>query len=379
MSEDKVLLTPDDIKKRKEEKTKEENIKPRIANYGGMAKVEYESCGRYNIPGLLYWENYNTEHVSDLSLTGEEELLPAVVAILNELKHGDEDNKVDILDMTNEEFIETLIAIKANYDETGEPHKHRWMCKCQKDIPDDEKELSVSNIDLSTLQYTNIQEADEKLREYYKTQLEALSKEDYSEYLKSKYGQNIQKSIKEEVETISIKDPIKLVNPANGDVYEYAFPRMRHTIKGYQKAIDEFRWPIKKVEQRKARNEEEKAQRQKEMDDLLKQRAKQVAKYIRAFSLMKFNGKELSDEQKIEVYRKMPINLLYDLTNFQELMQFGLTDERELTCNLCKETDRRLLRRNFSPFEFLPFPDDSEDVSTSHKSSKPPRLNIFIG
>ncbi len=96
--------------------------------------------------------------------------------------------------------------------------------------------------------------------------------------------------------------------------------------------------------------------------------------YFILLTLIKMDDKELSDNEKIEIYSGLSRAILMRLTNFVDDIKFGIQDERDFQCSFCGKVDRRLLQQNLSPFELLPF-----DSTTKGEHKKSTGLDIYFG
>lgn len=375
MSEESILLSPEEIQERRKKikETEEKKVSvpsdsQKYFNRGGTVAINYESCGRFSIPSTLYFKDYTIEDVNNLAISRQEEILENVVTILNKSVNQDANCKIE--DMTVEEFLETLIGIKAQFNTNQ--HVHRWLCSCQEKEQEEERTPSETIIDLTTLQYTSIEQADSKLREYMKETFESMSDEEWKSYLFEKYKDSPLDSIEsytkeEELAKIKIKEPIMYF--VNGHSYEFRLTRIGDLVTAQKLASKQAAPKIKQIQSRKEPNIpllELKTKKEKEIEDVKFEQTRKATLYSRALSLLKVDGKPLPENERIEYYKNLPRQALLDFITLIDNAVFGVNDEREITCNLCGKTERRSLRQDINPVELLPLdPDSSRTVRKS--------------
>jgi hypothetical protein len=382
MSEDNILLTPDEVKKRREKK-QEVNIQQekkedtKFYNRGGTVAVNFESQGRFNIPETLFFKDYSVEDVNNLTLSRQDDILENILAIMEHLKN--EDAKCKIADMTIEEFLESLIGIKKQFNTTQ--HVHRWICNnCQSDVDEEDRIVNESIVDLNNIQYKSIEQADELLREYYKKQFETMTDEDWKNYLYTRYKDNpiinIDEYTKEqEIAKIKIKEPIS-INP-DGHIYSFRLTRIGDVVEAQKIAAKKYGGKIKNVQNRKEANSplsQLKEKKKEEIDNLKYEQGKYTLLVAKALSLISIDGRELSNEEKIIAYSKLSRNTYLELNDFINQFKFGIYYEQEFTCNVCGKVDKRWLRQELNPLDLLPL-----DTDTARNSRKSSTINICVG
>lgn len=326
---------------------------------GETVKINYETNGRFSIPATGYLRNYSVGDISELAVSKEEDILETIVAILNELNT---DKTIKAEEMLMEEFYETLVGLKVQYG--GRKHKHKWQHKCQDDLPQEEKKLSTTEIDLATLNYVSIEAAEEKLRDFYRKQFDTMSDEDWAAYVESKYKGQVSPSKEEELAGITIKEPIYLKSGDN--VLEFVFPRIGHAAKGIKMAFKEYNEKVRRLKAKQIHGmpkEERDELMRDEIGKLEKDKQRKAIISSRAMSLVRKNGKELNVWEKVAEFEKLDINLMGQLNRFFDSIEFGIVDERELLCDLCNESERRVLHRTFSPIELLPSESNNNDAA----------------
>lgn len=370
-------------KKEKREKLVSESIKQTDKYYNSSDKVliHYESCGRLGNPDKLYFSDYSIKHVNDITLSRTDDLLENIITILNELKHVD-DESADfcVSNFLLEEFLETLVGIKFQF--VGKDHTFRWLCDCQAGIDPDDQIINEAIINLASLQYRSISDADEKLKEYVNKKLQTLTPEAFKNYLLNKYKDEPISSdmaswtIEQEIESLSIKEPISL--KIGDDIYDFRLTRLKDILKAQKLSTKEFAGKIKSAQSQKYKEgsplAEYKINKKKEVENLKYQQAKAGILYTKALGLVSINGEELSDKQKIEKYITIPRNIISEFALLLDNIQFGIYHEQEFTCPECGEVSKRSLQQGFNPIEFLPM-----ESSSTGESSKHTEFNVYIG
>lgn len=397
MSEEKsIFLSPEEISKKRERKGKtiiehkdEEETTPsksdskyddgamKFFKRGGKVQVNFETLGRFDIPAKMYFKDYSTEHVTDLTLCNEDNLFETIIAILEETKN--EDCPVSIGEALIEEFMEIMIGTKQFFSDAN--HEHRWLCDCQRGKEDNELQINTTIIDLNTLQYKSIEEADQILRDMSREQFISFTDEEFADYLTRKYEDEYSGNVtdydrEKEVNAIRIKEPIS--QNIDGHIYKFRFTRIKDLLRAKQLAEKQFSGKIKMIQNKKVHGvgmEALKEQKEKELEKIQKEKAKEVLIATRALSLISYDGRDLEkDEEKIALYRKIPRESLFEFIEFMEKLQFGIQDEREFTCPLCEKVSKRSLQRKLDPLEFIPV-----ESAATNKSAVVKRTNIFVG
>lgn len=395
-NEESSLVPPDEVVRRRKATTasKATEEKKPLASTAGMVRVEYESNGRFTTPTFLYYTDYKAKHINALSLSRQEDLLRNLVSVLNEMKSNEvpeEAANFDVGDHTPEEFYETLIGIKQQF--VGDAHKHLWLCDCQEEVPDKEKKLSEQVIMLSSIKYSNIEEADQKLKEQYKGYLEDMTDEELADYLLLKHNEEIEITkdnrpaiIEDELANVRIQEPITLGR--DGKVYRFRFTRIKDMIRGFELASKDFTIESKRVRGRyqnmqsnpglPMNREEVSYKRDMELKKLDEQRAQRAILYSKCLSLISVDGVPLTDEQRIEIFSNIDRGILDDFTAFLDPIVYGVNDEREFVCNLCNKPERGFLHQRITPLEFLPIADDRKSTARK-KLGVRPTTTVFFG
>ena len=128
--------------------------------------------------------------------------------------------------------------------------------------------------------------------------------------------------------------------------------RVKDLIKSQKMARKEFQSKIKKIKKEKINNvplAELKSYKQEEIDKLRMEEAKRSVLYCKALTLINFNGEELSDAEKIQKFILLPSNVIIEMTEFLNKVQFGIDHEIEVFCQLCGTPKKRWLQQSLSP------------------------------
>ncbi len=390
--DESIIINPDDLQKKRRQKANDnlENEKQaiektknefgKIYNKGGQVAVNYETQGRFDMPSTLYFKDFTISHVNDLTLSRQEDLLENLVIILQQIKN--ENVNINIEDMLVEEFLETLVGIKMEFNTPI--HIHPWICDCQNGVAQELQKVNESEIDLRTLKYKSISEVDEEMKIYFKSLFDNMSEQEFVSYLKSKYKDNSntvykkdQETIDNEINKIKIKEPITIFDEEHNS-YSFRFLRIKDLLNAQKLGENKYAPKIHGLKNKKFNEKDSltnsKLQKEKEIEDVQYQQAKDTILFARAFSLLQYNGKILSTEESLNYYKKAPRSILMQLSNFMNKLEFGIYDERELTCIECGQVSKRLLRQDFTPFELLPFDTDSKGIK-----GQPTKFAVYFG
>lgn len=376
MTEENPILSPEqvqEIKKQRREK-KVEHISDKYFMRGSRVSINYESQGRFSIPSNMYFKDYDVEDINNLTFSRQENLLENVLFILNKCKN--EDANCSVGDMVPEEFLETLVGMNLQFS-NGKEHEHMWLCDCQSHKKQDEQEINKTKIDLSTLTYQPIIEADKLLKEYYRKIFDTFTQEEWIEYLNVRYKDNpIDFNLhtkEDELETIQIKEPIS--QSIDGRIYAFRLMRMNDVIKGQRASIKKYSNQIKTIEAKKVPTQELKMQREEELKKVNEEKDKYSILYSQAMTLISVDGIEFKeDEERFLTYKSIPRNDLFELIDFYDQFKFGINQEIELLCPLCGKTVKRSLRQEINSIELLPM-----ESSTKGKSGISKTTKIYIG
>jgi hypothetical protein len=379
MEEASVLLTPDEVKKRREKKQEivQQTKVEKFFNRGGSVAINFETMGRFSIPDIMYFKDYTIEDVNTLALSRHDDLLENVVSIMESLKNEDANCKVS--DMLIEEFLESLIGIKKQFNTTQ--HIHRWLCDCQSNIDENDQIVNETIIDLNEIEYKSIEEGDKLLKNYYKSVFDTMNDEDWKTYIYTKYKNNPIDNVEEytkekEIEKIQLTEPIQI--GIDNHIYAFRLTRIADLISAQKLSAKKYASKIKNVQNRKDPNVaiyELKEKKKEEIDRLRYEQAKYTVIAAKALSLVSVDGRELTDDnEKINVYSKLPRSILIEFSHFIDQFKFGIQHEQEFACPICGKVDKRLLQQELNPIELLPL-----DATSSGERGKPAKLNIYIG
>ena len=346
----------------------------------GSVRVDYESLGRFDTPESLTFKDYSTMDINAIVMSSQDELIETLVPILNGMICGEYAGKFNCANMTIEEFVETLIAIKGKY--VSIQHKHPYMCECQYELPEADQKMQEGIINLSELKFKSIDQVEEELKKTVKEDLDLCTEEEWIVYRNSYAAKN---NISEDqvtkeyvVNSIKIKEPFYI----NSDGHEIGLRLMRiaDVIKAQKMINKEYNSKIKMIQNRVEHGvpaETLKMKKQKELEDIQKEKAKKVLLYIKAFSIVSIDGKELSDNEKIEAMMDrdlFPRHITQDIDSLLDQLKHGVYDTKEFTCPICGKLNKEDLQHNFSVTELLPL--NSKDQRDGRFST---RLNIRFG
>jgi hypothetical protein len=377
------LLSPQEVAERKARSV--QPMKPTIdlttgviaENNASKVKIDYETMGRFSIPESLYFEDWDTEDINNLTLCNEENIFETLVNIMNK---NVKDQNFRVEDMLLEEFLETMIGIKSSFDTPI--HIHRWVCTCQKDVDNKEMIVHEHTIDLRTINYISVLEADEKLKEYYKRIFESMTREQFAEFAIMKYGEEMKDrvadyTIEEELKTSTIKEPIK--QSVNGKLYEFRLMRVGDLLLAQKEADKKYIYQLKVVNSKKYRKELGelsvfKSNQEEQIKKLQEEKAKEVLFYAQASTIVAVDGQAITNmQEKAKVYKEIKRKPRLEFLAYLEEIKFGIANEMNLVCPLCGQEEKRPFRKELNPLEFIPISNDTTD-----KLRSTPTGNIFM-
>lgn len=339
-------------------------------NTGGTVEILFESGGRFGNPEKLLMKDLLGSHINNIITSKPDKLLETTVACLNECVVYPQGFKIE--ELTNEEFFEVLLAMKVAFDSVE--LKHRWSHSCQDNVPEKDRKLSESPIDLRDLQTISIEQADENLKEFYRARLNEYSDDQFKEYVRLRYGKDLGITREQEIEKVKIKPIINI--PDREFIYEYSYMKVKYLIEAQRLSSKEIDHLIR-IENSKSQSgkskEEMAAIREDRIEDLNREKARKFLKYSQALCLVGKteiqNGNRIifsTVEEKIMESDKVPRNASLQFINALEKTKYGINHECELECNLCEppgNLERGYLQRIISPFELLPISDSQRDFS----------------
>lgn len=373
--EENVILSPEEVttlRKKREASPQVDMTRNKFENHAGMVKLNYESKGRFSIPETVYFKDFTTEHINNFTLSSMEDLTEQIAIALDDMKNPE--SNANIGEMTLEEFLETLVAVKLNFNTKN--HVHRWVCDCQKEEKD--QKVNETTIDLTTLQYKSIEEVDESLKKDYKAYFNTLSEEQFTEYKVMKYGEDKVWTKEDELASFEFKEPIYFKAPSN-DVYGFRLIRLKDIINAGKLAKKKWAGKINQIERKQNPHgmplAEAKFQKEQEIETLKKQEAKDALLFAKALTLVEMNGKPITTfEEQVNIYKNFPREAFFEFNDFLEKIDFGIVDKREYSCPICGKTEERLLQQDSSPIALLPI--ESSDTRASRKHAT---ANIYFG
>lgn len=354
---------------------------------GGLVRVDFEAGGRFSIPESLHASYYTLEHITNISLSRPDDTLEVLINTVQKLI---QEPGVQIGQALVEEFMELIIGIKRGYSDS-DAHTHKWLCQCQMEIAPSKRKLSEAVIDLGSIKMIPIEKADEMFRqEYVKPVFDIMTDEQFDTYLKQRYGNRYEEFAGStrslEIESIRIGDVIKLPDD-HGNLYEFRFSRIGDLVEAYKLAVKEYGGKLRIAKADTLSNAEGKsrevlegfeAEKERELERLEMERGQRAILYSKALSLCKMNGRELSVPERLRFFSQMDWKASERFSGFHEAVKFGIHDEREFTCNLCRRTERGLLQQRFNPVEFIP-ESDSKKPGANGRVQRPTGSLVFFG
>ena len=365
------ILTPQEVAERKSRSA--QPMKPTIdlatgviaENNSTSVKIDFETMGRFSIPESLYVEDWDTEDVNNLTFCNEDNIFETLVAIINK---NVKDQAFKVEDMLLEEFLEVMIGIKASFD--SPIHIHRWACDCQADMDDKDRTIHEYPIDLKTINYVSILEADEKLKQYYKKLFESINREQFAELMITKYGDAMKDTvadytIEQELEKITVQDPLK--QSINGKIYEFRLMRVGDLLIAQREANKKFIYNQKVLNSKKYRKElgelaAFKSNQEEQLKKLQEEKAKETLLYAQASTIVAVDGQPLTGiQEKAIAYKDIKRRDRLNFLAFLEEITFGIKNEMNLVCPLCGREEKRTFRKELNPLEFIPISNDTTD------------------
>lgn len=334
-------------------------------NSGGTVKVTFESGGRFGNPKYLLMKDMHGLHLENIITAKEDRLLETLVACLNECVI--EPKGFDVGDLTNDEFFELMLGMKLAFDSIE--LKHRWAHKCQDNVPEKERKLSESSIDLREVKTMSIEETDDELKSFAKARFDEYSEDQFKSYLISKYGKLITSTPEEEVKNIQVREPI--IIPSIEGSYEYNFMRIKYLIEAHRLAAKEFDHKIR-VETNKSYTgmspEQMQAVREEKIEEINREKARKFLSYSQAFCLVAKNTPEgkityNTIDEKVTARNTVPRSVSLNYMKAVQTIKYGIQHECDLLCDLCDKSERRELQRIITPFELIPVSDSPRDFT----------------
>lgn len=369
-------LTLEEVQQRRERKrvpNKEEEI-------SGKVRVDYESMGRFSIPQTLFFMDYSPADVNSIVMSSQEEMAATLVPIINGMVCDENSENFNSEDMTIEEFLETLIAVKGKFNTIK--HNHPYICECQYDKPEADQKLQTTEVNLAKLKYKSIEQVEEELKQFFQEDINLLTEEEWISYRDNWANKNNldPNSLTKEniLENFKITEPFT-IKPEDHEI-TFRLSRMKDLLKA-QKILDkEYTPKIKRIQNRVEHGvpgEELSAKKQKEIEELQKEKSKKLISYTKAFSIIALDGKTLTDNEKLEIIEDrniFPRRITADIDSFLDQLKHGVFDTIEFSCPLCGKLNKEELQYNISITELLPL--NSKDERDNRHFT---RLNIRFG
>lgn len=342
--------------------------------------VDLETEGRFDIPKRIQLKPFTGRDIHDIALTKQEKILSTLVQLLNNCIISEP--SFNVQDMLIQEFMELMIGIKMNYNRE---HEHRWLCDCQSKFPEEDQKVCTSTIDLSTIKYKNISDADKIFRENIRPLLEAYSQEDFIKWYQSSFGNELSKehiekmTLDEALDRLHIEEPI-IFNTAN-HTYKFRFNRVKDLIQAQKEAENKFAGAFKQLQNKQYKDSlnigivDFKLQKERETEELREKQGKYFISVIYALRITEMDGKKIETiKQALEAYDSIDNRDSQDLEIYMEELQFGVYDTRDFVCEFCGETKQRLLQQSLDVLELLPI-----NSSSTRKLSNNSRVTISFG
>lgn len=378
MSEENTLINPKDLQKREPRQKEESSEKYRVK--GNLVEVKFESNGRFSLPSIVYFEDYNVEDIQEFAVCSLDDILETVVVILDKLKN--KDCEVSITKATPNEFIEILIGMKAKFDIPE--YKHSWICSCQYSKSEDDQIVNENTIHLNKIKFKSIEEVDEDIRKNIKIVFDKMSEEEFNQYLKDKY-KNDQTKIDTynrelELESIQVNDNIQYRSKKDNKVYNFSMMKIENVLQAQKIVKEKYKHLIKSIHNKKNNGKPLdifKSEKEEELNKIEKKKAKDIITYSEGLTLKSVDGVEIKDiEEKINIYKKLKRDDYFELENFIKTIDYGAYYDEKLSCPLCGKAEGRVLRQDINPIELLPLDPDSKSSSNKRDGGG---LNIYFG
>ena len=364
--EEDMILSPEEVKARRERRRVEVQQKESVTeSRAGKVAIEYESNGRFDCPPVLYFSDYTTAHISDIAMSTEDDLFESLIHVLNDMKNKDVSFNVN--DMTLEEFLETLVSINLKF--SGKYHTHRWICDCQYNVDPNDQITNETQIDLSTLQYRSIKDADENLRKVLKITFDSMDPEQFKQYTETRYNGPAPEenwTVEDELANIYVKEPFIYHERESDTKYSFRLMRIGDIIEAKKIVREKYNPQIAQVQSKKIPtggvSSQFREQKKKEIEYLQKQKAKDAILYAKGLSLLAINGEPITDKEvAINAYKSLTQRNLFDISEFLGYIEFGIHQEQELECPICGKISRRWLQQELNPLELLPIDSNTKN------------------
>lgn len=347
-----------------------------------FCKINFETEGRFDIPKVLNFKPFSTLDINNIVLTKQEKIIDVILDTLNSLVQEDT-NTFDLTNMLMEEFLEIMIGMKLQF--VSAKHEYKWLCDCQYDYDEKDQKINTEELDLNSINYTPISDADENLQKFVSPFIEKMPDDAFVQWKQTTFEnklsqEDIDNLTKEEaISKIVIEEPIA-VNAPDGNCYRFRFNRVGDLIIARKLADSKFSQKFSSIQQlrydKQKENPKEYQERKKNLiDELKEEKAKYAIHVANAMRLISINGETYKNNyDRVDAYGKIDTKVTQELTNFLDSLTFGVNDTREFVCPLCGETKQRYLRRTLNPVEFLPI-----DVPSEGGRSLDSGFNITFG
>jgi len=357
----KRVITDEDVEFESEETSQKKVSAPnpslpnqpkiKAINIANQVKIDFETMGRFDTPSSLSFSGYTVDHIDNFALVTEDNILETLVSITEELK--DKNSSDEIGNMLIEEYFEVLIGIESRFNTVN--HMHRWVCDCQRDVDENSRIINETIIHLPSLQFTSIEQADEKLKEICRESFETEGV--FKNYLSLKYGEDasIEEFNKEdEISKMKVSEPYSILD--ENILYKFRYLRIKDLLFANEYVNKKYAGKIKAIKNKQIHNVkafELKQIKEDEMEALTKKKNQEFLRALRKCTLVEYNGKQLFElEDKMEV--QLPINVALKTTDFLDKLKFGVTHKQDFDCPICGKSEQRSLYLEFNFIEFVP-------------------------
>lgn len=372
-NEEVVFISDEEKEKRKTRRTrKQENdnfanepvIEKKDIAESAYCEIRFETKGRFNTPESMMFKPFSTLDINNIVLTKQEKILDVTLDTLNSLVVSEEGSTpFDLSNMLMEEFLEIMVGIKLRF--VSSMHEYKWLCDCQYEYEEDDQKINTEELDLKTLNYTTIEDADKNLQDFMHPFISKMSEDVFDQWKQTTFEGRLEQEeidnldVETAVSKIRIEEPIAL-NAPDGNCYRFRFNRVGDLIIARKMADSKFAPKLASTQQlrydKKKENPKEYQERKRKIiEEIKEEKAKYAVHVANAMRLVSINGIEYTNNKdRAEAYGKIDTQVTQNLVNFLDTLTFGVNDIREFVCPLCGKTKQRYLRRTLNPVEFLP-------------------------
>lgn len=333
--------------------------KNNLKNLGGnLAKVVFESCGKFSLPVECYLRDFKVKEINQLNLIRDEDVFETAMSIIDDCI---QDDNFSILDATFNELYEILVAMQVQFNlDFAKKFPFSWIDECQNGKVLSEKLSSSWELDLRKLTSKSIIAVEDELKELQEKQLRKLSSEDFISYLKLKYNitdeeaKNI--TIEQELEKFVIKEPFTFT--VGGNAYGFRLQRVRDLVDGSKYIKSKFGLQEKRIREKSYKQMDKETQnymREEELEILDQEKNKEITNFLEFRQLVSYNGDTIeNDEHRKQVYSDIDRTVILQINQYLKKIDFGIVHEFRAVCEHCQEERGFLFRQNINPVKLLP-------------------------